>query len=293
MLINIELVQKLLKEQFPKWSAENVSPVEKQGWSNRTFRLGNNLLIRLPSANGYTSLIEKEQKWLPFLAKQLSLSIPKPIAQGEPSEIFPRPWSVYEWIEGETISENSPDDLDIIAHDLAVFLNSLDLVNTEAAPLAGKHNFYRGCSLKNYESDVFKALEILSNQIDTAEIHAIWEKATKHEWSKAPVWFHGDMSLGNILVKEGKLAAIIDFGSSAVGDPACDLAIAWTLFSGNNRKIFKETRKVDVHTWNRGCGWALWKALIVWSGIDPNQTDRSKVESIIQDIVNDYSHENV
>jgi aminoglycoside phosphotransferase (APT) family kinase protein len=288
MIINTALVKKLIKEQFPHWENENISPVEKSGWDNRTFHLGENLLVRLPSADHYISQVEKEQKWLPKLAEELALSIPKPVAQGVPSERFPRPWSVYEWIEGETLPQHNPENLNSIAYDLATFLNSLDLVNTKNAPLAGKHNFYRGCSLKFYENDVLKALSILGNQVDATVILELWEKATTHEWTQAPVWVHGDMSIGNFLVRDGKLTAIIDFGSSAVGDPACDLVIAWTLFKGKSREIFKETRKADKHTWNRGRGWALWKALIVWSGLDSNQADRDKVEVIVRDIINDY-----
>ncbi|WP_033298457.1 aminoglycoside phosphotransferase APH(3') [Psychromonas ossibalaenae] len=288
MLIDTTLVKKLVDKQFPQWSSEGISPVEKSGWDNRTFHLGKNMLVRLPSSDDYVSQVEKEQRWLPELAKVASLPIPRPVAKGISSTDFPRPWSVYEWIEGETILNKCPKDLDSIAYDLAEFLNSLDKADTEGAPLAGKHNFYRGCSLNNYEKDIYKSLEVLKNEIDTETVIAVWDKASEHEWSQPSVWFHGDMSLGNILVKDGKLSAIIDFGCSAVGDPACDLAIAWTLFEGNSRRIFEEKRNVDAYTWNRGRGWALWKALIIWSGIDSNQSDRNKVEQIVREIVIDH-----
>ncbi len=288
MLIDTNLVKKLIQNQFPQWENEEVSPVEKSGWDNRTFHLGNKLLVRLPSADDYISQVEKEQKWLPLLAKKLPLQIPRPVAQGTSSIDFPRPWSIYEWIIGDTLLDKCPENLDGIALELASFLNSLDSINTEGSPLAGKHNFFRGCSLKNYENDVLTALSILESETDTRAIHSIWQESVIHEWSNDPVWFHGDMSLGNILTNDGRLTAIIDFGCSAVGDPACDLAIAWTLFNGSSRKIFKENRNVDIHTWNRGRCWALWKALIVWSGIDSNQADRDKVERVVQEIIDDY-----
>ena len=128
--------------------------------------------------------------------------------------------------------------------------------------------------------------------MDTAVLHSIWKESAQQEWSSTPVWLHGDISLGNLLTNDGKLSAVIDFGCCAVGDPACDLAIAWTLFHGSSRKLFREVRNVDLQTWHRGRGWALWKALIILSGIDQNQADRDKVEGVVQGIVDDYLYEN-
>lgn len=245
------------------------------------------MLVRLPSAAQYVSQVEKEQRWLPVLAKIVSLPIPKPIALGKPGADYPWPWSVYGWLDGETILENCPDHLNAIAYDLADFLNSLEQANTKGAPVAGSNTHYRGCSLIHYEDDVHNALTILKDDTDIAAIYEVWQQAIAEEWHDLPVWFHGDVSLGNLLVRSDKLSAVIDFGLSAVGDPACDLAIAWTLFNGESRRIFRQKRNTDTHTWNRGRGWALWKALIIWSGIDPNQRDRDKVEHIVREILTD------
>ncbi|WP_035480992.1 aminoglycoside phosphotransferase family protein [Aliagarivorans marinus] len=291
MLIDVALVKKLIRSQFPQWRDEVIAPVESSGWDNRTFHLGKELLVRLPSADDYISQVEKEQEWLPIIAEQVTLPIPTPVAKGRSDELFPRPWSVYRWLDGETLINNYDGDLTTIARDLASFLNSLDLVSIKGAPAAGKHNFFRGCSLKHYEDDVQKSLVILGGIVDEAAIRSIWEAATTHEWTDKPVWFHGDVSLGNLLVNNGNLVAVIDFGCSAIGDPACDLAIAWTLFSGNSRKEFKKHRNVDSHTWARGRGWALWKALIVWSGVDSNQSDRHLVENIVRELIADYELE--
>ena len=292
MVIDSELVKNLIKTQFPQWQQKTVLAVDHSGWDNKTFHLGDDFIVRLPSADHYIQQVEKEQTWLPILAPSLPLPIPKPIAHGKPSRLFPRPWSIYQWIAGEAIHDNRPKSLDSIAYNLAQFLNTLADIDTTSAPLAGADNFYRGCSLKHYNGDIYQALKLLGDQVDRPTIESLWQSATDNEWQNPPVWFHGDISPGNLLVENETLVAVIDFGLTAVGDPACDLAIAWHLFDENSRNIFKARRTVDRDTWNRGRAWALWKALIIWSGIDPNQFDRDNVANRVEDIINDYRMEN-
>lgn len=249
-----------------------MTPVEPGGVDNRTFRLGGDMTVRLPSAAGYRSQAEKEHRWLPFLAQRVALPIPVPLALGAPAEGYPFAWSIYEWLDGETACAGSVADLTSLATTLADFLVTLERVDPTDGPPAGPQSFYRGGPLLTYDDETRRAIEALVGVIPTGLAYDVWERALDATWHGRPVWFHGDVACGNLLVRDGRLAAVIDFGCSGVGDPACDLVIAWTLLSGESREAFRTRRSVDTATWARGRGWALWKALITiaWnSGTDP------------------------
>jgi aminoglycoside phosphotransferase (APT) family kinase protein len=260
--IDEALVRQLLAEQFPQWAELPIVAAEPQGWDNRTFRLGTTMAVRLPSAAGYVAQVEKEQRWLPWLAPQLPLPIPAPIALGVPGAGYPFPWSINRWIEGEAARLDRIDNLHTFAIDLAQFLLALQRIDASAGPAAGPHSFYRGAPLNVYDAETRQALTVLAGIIDTAAATALWERAVQTHWQQPPVWFQGDVAVGNLLVRGGRLCAVIDFGTSGVGDPACDTVIAWTLLSGKSRAAFKATLALDEATWLRGRGWALWKALI-------------------------------
>ncbi|MGE0206682.1 MAG: aminoglycoside phosphotransferase family protein [Candidatus Babeliales bacterium] len=291
MNIDKELVHHLIAQQFPQWKDLSIEPIVPGGWDNRTFRLGEHMLIRMPSAAEYAAKVAIEQRWLPFLAPQLSIEMPIPLAMGNPGCGYPWNWSVYSWIEGETVAAARNLDLCKVARDLAHFLKNLQNVEAPAgAPEPGAHNFYRGASLAVYDAQTRQALEILKAKIDTKIIMEIWESALTTKWQDKPVWLHGDIAAGNLLVRDGKLVAVIDWGGMAVGDPACDLALAWTLFKQESRKIFQETVALDPATWARGRAWALWKALIVAASIVKAPADqRQQCWQIIQEIVEDKS----
>lgn len=261
--IDITLVRRLIKSQFPQWAYLPISPVEASGWDNRTFHLGSVKVIRLPSSASYAGQVEKEQYWLPRLAPQLSLSIPTPIAMGAPSEDYPWHWSIYQWLPGQPASINSIVGMNQFATDLANFLLEFQSINSTGGPPAGEHSFYRGGPLTTYNKETLEAIKILSNQIELSTIKVIWEEALSSTWQKEPFWVHGDIAVGNLLVKEGRLSAVIDFGQLAIGDPACDLVIAWTFFKDESRRAFRNRLNLDTATWARARGWALWKALIV------------------------------
>jgi aminoglycoside phosphotransferase (APT) family kinase protein len=260
--ITPSLVQRLLAAQFPQWADLPVTPAEPQGWDNRTFRLGTTLSVRLPSAEGYTPQVAKEQRWLPYLAPQLPLPIPAPVAFGAPGEGFPWPWSIYRWLDGETASVERIADLNLFAETLAHFLIALQQVEPAGGPPAGAHSFFRGGPLETYDAEARRSILALDGVLDTAAATAVWESGLASSFQGPPVWFHGDVAVNNLLVVGGWLSAVIDFGCCGVGDPACDLAIAWTLFAGVSRERFRATLQVDDDTWARGRGWALWKALI-------------------------------
>jgi aminoglycoside phosphotransferase (APT) family kinase protein len=265
--IDAGLAAQLVAAQFPQWAALPVRPVAVGGWDNRTFHLGETMVVRLPSAGWYVAQVAKEQMWLPRLARALPLPIPAPLAQGEPGCGYPWPWSIYGWIEGETAAAAGIDDLTGFAVDLARFLGALHALDAADGPPPGSHNFQRGGALATYDAETRAAIAALGDQIDAAAVMAVWEAALAANWQSAPVWLHGDFAAGNLLVRDGRLSAVIDFGCCAVGDPACDLAIAWTFLDGEAREAFRAALPLDASAWARGRGWTLWKALIVWAGL--------------------------
>jgi len=266
------LLRSLISAQFPEWKNLLVKPHLHGGWDNRTFHLGDQMLVRMPSSTDYALQVEKEQKWLPILAPLLPLPIPEPLAIGEPGNGYPFRWSIYRWLHGDTASSVHIVDLCEFATSLAQFLTALEQIDPTGGPLAGQHSFYRGGSLKNYDAETRQAIAALKDKIDADAVTEVWEFALESTWNRSPVWVHGDISVGNLLVQEGKLSGVIDFGQLTIGDPACDLAIAWTLFKGESREVFRETLTLDQEAWTRGKAWALWKALIIASGLTSTNT---------------------
>jgi aminoglycoside phosphotransferase (APT) family kinase protein len=285
-----DLVRRLVASQFPQWAHLPVRPVVFGGKNNTTFHLGDEMSVRLPSARAYVAQVEKEQAWLPRLAPQLPLPVPEPVGLGEPGEGYPWPWSVYRWIEGETASLERIPDLPQFARDLAGFLTALQAIDVTDGPAGGQHNFFRGGPLATYDDQTRKAIEELRASINGAAALAIWEQALAAEWTNPPVWLHGDVAAGNLLVRDGRLSAVIDFGILGVGDPACDLAIAWTLLHGEARAAFREALPLDQGTWARGRGWTIWKALIVAAGLPgSSEEEMARSRAIIDDLVGEHT----
>ena len=279
MNIPIEVAQQLVKEQFPEWKDLPISPVLKNGNDNKTFHLGETMTLRLPSDKRYVAQVEKEAKWLPFLAENLDLPITCPKALGKPNKDYPYFWSINSYIEGETADPANISNLDVLANDLAKFLRQLQRINPEGAPVSGEHNFYRGSSPVVYNEEVEKVLENLSDELPVKLIEKIWSESIESKWQEEPVWIHGDIAPGNLLVKENKLSGVIDFGIMGIGDPSCDYAMAWTFFDESSRKIFLQD--LDKDTINRARGWALWKALITYD----KQESKEVVKTIIDERV--------
>ena len=278
LLINEMLVHDLIVEQFPQWQHLSIRQVLPGGWDNRTFRLGEQLLVRMPSEADYALQVEKEQRWLPILASHLPLQIPVPIAMGLPNNIYPWKWSVYCWLAGESAVSSTKIDLNKIAIGLAEFLMALQKIKSVDGPEPGEHSFFRGGSLNIYDAETRNAITVLKNQIDINAATKIWETALTTHWQSLPVWVHGDVSPGNLLLQNGCLTSVIDFGQLSVGDPACDLAIAWSWFKNESREIFRANLSLDENTWARARAWALWKALIVCadlSGTNPLEKENS------------------
>ncbi len=291
-MIDAALARRLIASQFPQWSELPISAVELDGWDNRTFRLGPELTVRLPTGSWYAQQVDKEQRWLPVLAPQLPLPIPTPVGRGRPDLGYPYPWSVYRWLDGVPALKAPIDDLPGFATTLARFLGALGRVDATGGPAPGRHNFYRGGPLATYEQEAFDAIEALGDEVPRDAVERVWADAMATSWNRPPVWFHGDVATGNLLIRDGRLAAVLDFGSSGVGDPACDTVIAWTFLSGTARDRFRSELDVDPGTWSRGRGWGLWKALISLVGhLENDSPDAALARRDIEQILADHAQD--
>ena len=243
---------------FPQWADRSIEPVSSAGTDNALYRLGDDLVIRLPRIETSAKQVDKEQQWLPKLAPHLPLTIPVPLAKGTPTDVYPWYWSVYPWLEGENATLDRLTDPFQAATDMAHFITALQQIDATDGPHPGVHNFGRGEPLANRDASTRESIAALKGKIDTDTATTVWEAALQTPvWNKQPVWIHGDLQAGNLLAIDGQLSAVIDFGGLGVGDPACDLLVAWLLFSAEMRKIFRATLSVDDATWTRGRGWAL------------------------------------
>ena len=260
---NESLVVRLLITQFPQWANLPIEQVHSVGTGNALYRLGDDMVVRLPRIPWAVEQVDKEQKWLPILAPLLPLNIPVPLAKGKPSEGYPWHWSVYRWLEGEDATTEPIADPCQAATDLAQFIIALQQIQATGGPPPGRHNFYRGVPLAMRDQQTRAAIAALHDVLDADEVTAVWDAAIEAPvWNGAPVWLHGDLHSGNLLVQQSRLSAIIDFGGLSVGDPACDVMAAWLFLSAENRAVFRAVLQVDDATWARGRGWALSFGLI-------------------------------
>ncbi|WP_028551267.1 aminoglycoside phosphotransferase family protein [Paenibacillus sp. UNC451MF] len=263
MDIDVTLVKRLITVQFPQWADHLIQPVESAGTDNMIYRLGKDMAVRLPRVEWAIGQVEKEQQWLPKLAPHISLSIPLPLVMGMPAEGYPWRWSVYRWLEGENATIGRIDDPRQAATALAQFVASLQRIDPTGGPAPGSHNSGRGVPLSMRDVSVRKAIADLNNVIDPDLATAAWEASLQAPvWQGPAVWLHGDLHPGNLLVEQGRLSAVIDFGTLGVGDPSCDMMVAWTFLSTESRKLFRAALSVDDATWARGRGWALSFGLI-------------------------------
>jgi aminoglycoside phosphotransferase (APT) family kinase protein len=252
------LVRRLLAAQFPHWADLPIEPVASSGTDNAIYRLGHDMSVRLPRIGWATGQVEKEERWLPKLAPLLPVAVPVVLARGASAERYPWHWSVYGWLDGENPDVDRLTDPGSLATELARFVGALHRIDPTGGPPAG-----RGVPLEERDAPTRTAIDALEGMIDTAAATAAWERALQAPaWSGPPVWIHGDLSPGNLLSVDGRLSAVIDFGCLGVGDPACDLIVAWNLLPTETRNVFRAALRVDEATWDRARGWALSIALI-------------------------------
>ncbi|MFG1962939.1 aminoglycoside phosphotransferase family protein [Nonomuraea sp. NPDC049028] len=257
---DVALVRHLLAEQFPRWAELPIAPVDSYGTDHDIYRLGDHLVARLPRIGWATKQAAKEAEWLPKLAPHLPLALPVQLAMGRPGGGYPYDWSVYEWLPGAN-ANGTIDDLDQAAVDLAAFVTALRQISTTGAPPRSPHS--RGGPLAESDASVRQAIAQLGDRIDgDAALRSWQESLDAPAWDSPEVWLHGDLLPGNLLVVDGRLSAVIDFGGLNVGDPACDLQPAWNVFAGESRRRFRRELGVDDASWVRGRGWALAQAVI-------------------------------
>ncbi len=252
------LVRRLLASQFPRWANLPIERVQHSGTDHAIYRLGDDLSVRLPRIAWAAGQPEKEDKWLRVLAPHLPVAIPVPLAKGQPSDDYPWEWVVSPWLPGENATRDRIGDQTQVAVDLARFITALQRIDSAGGPRPGPGNFLRGVPLAVRDPRIRTAIPEWDGILDTSALTAAWESALHApEWRGAPVWLHGDLLSGNVLLDRGRVSAVIDFGCLGVGDPACDLSVAWTLLSAEGRQVFRAAVSVDDATWARARGWAM------------------------------------
>jgi aminoglycoside phosphotransferase (APT) family kinase protein len=249
---DVELVRRLLASQHPQWATHPIERVRSAGTDNAMYRLGDDLAVRLPRTRGVADVVAKEQQWLPVLAPHLPLAVPLPVATGDPDDAFPYPWGVVQWLPGELASVERIDDPVQAALDLAAFVRALQAIDATGGP---QHQ--RGLPIKSKDAIVRVGVGRLRGEVDAHAVTEAWDRVmTIRDYDGPPVWFHGDLAY-NVLVQDGKLSAVIDWGTCGVGDPTIETEIAWTLFPPDARQVYRDALGIDDATWERGKGWVL------------------------------------
>jgi aminoglycoside phosphotransferase (APT) family kinase protein len=256
------LVGRLIATQFPDWAELPVEPVAQRGTDNALYRLGEKLVVRLPGRERPSIALQKEVRWLPHLAPQLPLAVPVPVATGAPAEGFPFPWAVYTWLPGENATPERVGDVGQAATDLAEFIAALQRIDASDGPTPDAHNVGRGEPLAERDEDARNAIAKVGSAIDAELVTASWETAlAAPEWDRPGVWLHGDLDSRNLLALGGRISAALDWGCLGVGDPACDVMVAWKMLDADARERFRSELAVDDATWARAGGWALSQAV--------------------------------
>jgi aminoglycoside phosphotransferase (APT) family kinase protein len=287
--IDERLVQRLLETQFPAWASLPLTRVESHGTDNAIYRLGDQMAVRMPRYPGAVGQVEKEARWLPELAPHLPLEVPAPLALGEPGEGYPWRWAVVSWLPGEPASLDRVEDAADAAVRLAGLVAAMQAIDPTGGPGPGDHNFGRGEPLQNRAEEVGAALAQVGDLVDTEAASRVWAAALAAPvWHGPPVWIHGDLQGSNMLVRDGTLSAVVDFGALGVGDPACDVMAAWIFLPPEARSIFRAGLDVDDDTWERARGWALSMGLIALPYYrETNPTFARNALGWIEDVLSD------
>jgi aminoglycoside phosphotransferase (APT) family kinase protein len=253
--IDDELVAGLTARQMPEWSHLPLRRLDTAGTVNVAYRLGKDMLVRLPRLAGLQNGPLRESRWLPEIAPAVPLEIPEYLALGAPTDEYPSPWSVLGWIDGENAVPSALSDTTGAARRLGEFVLALRGVSTDDAPDGNS----RGRGLASMDTAFRDYLTQFRNSSGQPEILRTWEAClAAPEWDGPPTWFHSDLHSGNLLARAGELVAVIDFEGCSVGDPSSDLIAAWWMFDADSRPIFRDTIQPDEAQWIRGMGWALY-----------------------------------
>ncbi|MFF4716248.1 aminoglycoside phosphotransferase family protein [Streptomyces eurythermus] len=286
--IDEALVRRLVDTRFPQWAGLPLQLLDPAGSDHVIYRLGEELSVRLPRHVGAVGQARKESQWLPRLAPHLPLAIPAPVGVGDPGFGYPWPWAVSRWLDGEVATVDALGDCSSAAVELARFLAALQRFAPEDIPAGDIREDLTGRPLSDRDSATRAAIAEVDGVFDTTAMTELWNAAlSAPAWDRPPVWCHGDFHTGNLLTSGGRLSAVIDFGGLGMGDPACDLMIAFTLMSADSRAAFRDALGVDDATWTRGRGWALatgLNAYTSYAAVDPRvaaQTTRQITQALI------------
>ncbi|MFF0233884.1 aminoglycoside phosphotransferase family protein [Micromonospora sp. NPDC005254] len=261
--VSADVVAALVAEQLPRWRGLPVRPLRSAGTVNALFRLGTEFVLRFPlrpSADpALRDTLRQEQEHAVLLAAHLPIAVPEPLALGAPGDGYPGWWTAYRFIPGETAQPDRIDDPDVFARDLAAVVVALHGVDTGGRSWPG---YGRGGPLADQDADVRAALAVSGELTDTAALAEVWDRCRDaRRDDPVDVWIHADLMPGNLLVRDGRLAAVIDLELVQVGDPAVDLMPAWNLLDPGSRETYRRALGVDDATWERGRGWALAQAI--------------------------------
>jgi len=249
----------LVADQFPQWSDLDVEPFQSTGTVNAIYRFGSGMYLRLPRLEAWAQDLEKELHWLPMLSRHLSLRVPEPIAKGDPAFGYPFTWAIYRWLEGSTYAGDRVGSERDAAKELANFVLELRSFDSSAGPRSK-----RDSPLRFRDAQVQEFIQTLDDEIDGPRATAVWRASLDApEWGRPPVWTHGDLLPPNLVVKDRRIDAVIDFGNVGLGDPAVDVIPAWTVFGGEDSATFRASLDVDDATWSRASGLALHQALLI------------------------------
>ncbi len=257
---SVDLVRALLREQFPQWADLRVTRVTEFGTDHALYRIGDDLVARLPIIHWAVDQVESDRRWMPVLGPRLPLQVPQPVAVGTPGLGYPYSWLVVDWLSGQPPTHESLDQVGA-ADDLAGFVRALHAQDTTGGML--KQGLDRGVPLAWRDAETRAAIEQERTRVDAPALLAAWEDALAADpWNAPPVWIHGDLLAGNLLAHDGRLTGVIDFGALGLGDPAADVAPAWSVFDADGRDRYRSALGYDEHTWRRGRGWAITTSVV-------------------------------
>jgi aminoglycoside phosphotransferase (APT) family kinase protein len=274
LAVDVQLVRQLVEQSLPHYAGLRIQSLMSSGSSNALFHLGNALLVRMPRQPGGSTTIEKEARWLPVIAQELTTAVPEVVAVGQPAFGYPEKWAVTKWLDGQV--PEVPWGVDSgsshrVAHGLAQLV--AEFRQMEVPPSANDDptlSSYRGGRLadmdREFRQSVDQCRPIADLGLDLDHALNVWDDALAAEQATAPLrsWYHGDLLAENLLIRNGELAAVLDFGGLAVGDPSVDLIVAWEVLDPQGRQTFKDAISVDDAAWARGMGWALLIAMITF-----------------------------
>jgi aminoglycoside phosphotransferase (APT) family kinase protein len=288
--IDTELVRRLIAEQFPHLSDLPLSEFTSTGTVNVIYLLGAELCVRLPRVQRWAHGLEQECKWLPLLAPSLTLRVPEPIAKGLPTSYYPFSWAIFRWIDGQTYAPDRVADERQVAADLAQFV--AELRGNDLPPIDDQTPHTGRPPLADQDADVRRWIAQAGDLIDGPAVTAAWEDAlTSQAWDGHEAWIHSDLVPPNLLVKDGRLCAVIDFGATGLGDPATDLNPAWSVFSHAGRRAFRNLVGADDDTWRRGRGIAISQAVgLVPYYVVTNPALSALGRRMLREILADFDH---